>query len=464
MSTSVQNPPSLPRDEARDPSRGIDASSNAGHARRSTALFINRSYWPDAEATGQLLTELCEDLAMQFDVHVVAGRPNSNPTNEPFNPRGAERRNDVTIHRARHTCFPKRSIAGRLLNQITFFLAAFWITLRVPRPDVVVVETDPFFLAFLGTWLKFWHRCRLIVYLQDIYPDIAVALGKLREGFLARCLRRLLVACYRHADRVVVLSQDMRDAMIEQGACESRIEILPNWVDTTRIVPVKKQNGFRTRLGFDDKFVVMYSGNLGLSQPLDFVLEAAAGFRDRPQIEFVLVGDGVARQRLQDIAQQMRLPNVRFLPYQPREELASSLSAADLHLVAVDPRAYRLLMPCKVYAILSSGTPLVAIAPQASELSRTIVDQRVGLAVIPGDVAALIEAVRWAHGHRRELEQMGQRGRQLAVKMFDRRTVTGRFHRLLAQIFDEGRVGGESAARSPSSPQRHTGLSRLGGQ
>jgi glycosyltransferase involved in cell wall biosynthesis len=462
MSSSVLNPHSQPRDHAAASSRGSDVSDAENRPARPKVLFVNRSYWPDAEATGQLLTELCEDLASHYEVHVVAGQPNSNPANEPFRPRGAERHNGVTIHRVRHSRFPKRSLAGKCLNQLTFFLAAFRAALVIPRPDVVVVETDPFYLAVLGAWLKSWHRCRYIVYLQDIYPDIAVALGKLREGILTRILRRLLLASYRRADRIVVLSHDMREAMLEHGLCGSHIEMLPNWVDTSRIIPMKRRNGFRSGLGLDDKFVVMYSGNLGLSQPLDFVLEAAAALGDRPEIEFLLVGEGVAKGRLQDSARQRRLPNVRFLPYQPREELASSLSAADLHLVTVDPRAYRLLMPCKTYAILASGTPLLAIAPRESELSRTVVEQRVGLAVSPGDVGELTGAVRWALAHRSELAQMGERARQLAVATFDRPAATGRFHRLLARTLEEGRVTADGAACCPSTPQHSSGLSQIG--
>jgi glycosyltransferase involved in cell wall biosynthesis len=419
------------------PASDLAARSGTSGCNRPTVWFINRSYWPDAEATGQLLTELCEDLSVTFDVHVIAGQPNSNPTNEPYRRRGTEQRNGVQIHRAWHTRFSKGSLTGRCLNQIGFFLGALWSTIVLPRPDVVVVETDPFFLTLLGIWLRWRHRCRLIVSLQDIYPDIAVALGKLREGILARTLRRLLTRAYRRAHRVVVLSQDMRDVVIEQGLNPMQIEILPNWVDTKRIVPIKEQNGFRAGAGLDRKFVVMYSGNMGLSQPLDVVLRAADRLRERPEIQFLLVGDGVAKRRLQDDAETMRLHNVRFLPYQPRKELARSLSAADLHIVAVDPRVCRLLMPCKIYAIFASGTPLVAIAPPESELSRIVSSQRVGITVAPGDANSLIDAIRWGAENRHELERMGERARHLAVTRFDRRSATQRFGVLVTAVLKE---------------------------
>src|SRR5262249_25801742 len=118
MSASLLNPHTLPADAAATSSRGSEPPGAAGRDSPPTALFINRSYWPDAEATGQLLTELCEALASHFEIHVVAGQPNSNPTNEPYKTHGEEHRNDVTIHRVRHTHFDKHSFAGRCLNQL----------------------------------------------------------------------------------------------------------------------------------------------------------------------------------------------------------------------------------------------------------------------------------------------------------------------------------------------------------
>src|SRR5262245_8796809 len=123
---------------------------------RPRVVFFNRSYWPDAEATGQLLTELCEDVAADFDVSVVAGRPNTSFVDERAEAK-SRTRNGVTIDRCRHTRFPKRSKLGRTINWLTYFLSAFFVGLRLRRPHVVVVETDPPFLCLLGWFLKRWH-------------------------------------------------------------------------------------------------------------------------------------------------------------------------------------------------------------------------------------------------------------------------------------------------------------------
>lgn len=401
------------------------------NARRERILFLNRSYWPDAEATGQLLTELCEDLAQQFDVTVVAGQPNQNPKNETFVQNGSDVHNGVTIERVGHPQFSKRSMFGRAINLIGFLLAATLRVLRVKRPDIVVVETDPFLLPLLGRWLKWWHGARFVVYLQDLYPDVAVALDKVQEGWLTRLLRWQLCQAYRQADKIIVLSGDMRDRLIQWRLSGRQIVCVENWVDTSSVFPVKNENTVRSRLSLDDQFIVMHSGNMGLTQYLGNVIEAANHLADRTDIEILLVGDGATRRDLEHQAAELKLKNVRFLPYQPRNELAQSLSAADVHLISMHPLAHHCLMPSKLYGILASGTAVVVIAAVDSELSRLVVEWQVGLAVPPNDPIALSKKLRWCAENRELLRDMGQRARQLAVDLFDRKRQTARFAEVL---------------------------------
>ncbi len=319
-------------------------------SRRPRLLFLNRSYWPDAEATGQLLTELCEDLAERFDVTVVAGQPNWNAEGAGFQRRGVQCRAGVTIRRVRHTRFAKRSVVGRVLNQLTFFAAATFAALALKRPDIVVVETDPPFLALLGTLARRRFGCPLVVYLQDIYPDVAVALGKLPKGFPTNLLHRWLHGTYRRADQVIVLSQDMRATLRRSGVAEERIAVVPNWADAAHIYPIDPaENHFRQRQQLNGQFVVMYSGNMGLTQRLDQVLLVADSLRNRRDLMFLLIGGGTARPALERQAADLRLPNVRFLDYQPQSELPHSLSAADIHLLPVDPR----VVPCPASCMAS---------------------------------------------------------------------------------------------------------------
>lgn len=401
---------------------------------RPRILFLNRSYWPEVEATGQLLTELLEDLAPRFDVAVIPGQPNQNPERAEYRPVGVQRRHGVAIHRVFNFRFPKRRLLGRAVNLLSYFVSAFWTALFLPRPDVIVVETDPPVLGLLGDFLRHWHGCKLVVYLQDIYPDLAVVLGKFPDSWWVRWVRSLLFRAYRDADRVVVLSRDMQALLTESGVPAQKVECIPNWVDAKSVVPVKQDNPFRVRHGINGDFVVMYSGNLGLTQRLEHVLQAADRLRDRPEVLLLLVGNGALKPSLEQHAKQLQLGNVRFLDYQAKGELAQSLSAADLHLIPLHPQLARCLMPSKLYGILASGTAILAPAPAQSELGATVQGQGVGLVVSPEDPQALAEAIRWCADHRAEVQRMGESARALAVAEYDRPRVTARFADLLTRV------------------------------
>jgi len=394
-------------------------------------LIFNRSYWPDAEASGQLLTELCEDLACDFDLTVVAGQPNQNPSGVPCKSWGRDQHHGVNIRRVPHLTLGKTSLWGRAVNMLTYLAGAAVTALCVSRPAAVVVETDPFLLPIIGRWLQWRHRCRLIVYLQDIYPDVAVALNKVRQGWFTNLLRRWLFSIYRQADRVIVLGDDMRSILTESGVSPERITVLPNWADTTRIYPIRDANSFRQREHLEGHFVVMYSGNMGLCQSLDEVLEAAARIRDRRDILFVLIGDGASRPRLEQFVRERGLENVRFLPYQPHSELAHSLSAADLHLVPLDARVTGCVVPSKLYGILAAGVPALVIADERCEASRVVERSHTGRIVPPGNPDLLVDTIAWCADHRQELLEMGSRARQLAEREYDRKTASKRFAHLL---------------------------------
>jgi colanic acid biosynthesis glycosyl transferase WcaI len=416
---------------------------------RKRVMFINRSYWPDAEATGQLLTELCEDLSTSFDVTVICGQPNDNPAGEEYRRRGTQLRNGVRVRRVRHTRFQKRYLPGRIVNYLSFLWGAFWAAFWARRPDVVVVETDPPLLCVIGWYLQRVRGAKMVIYLQDIHPDIAVALGKIRNGRLTRFVRRLLFHIYRRADRVVVLSRDMRQHVIDSGVDAERVVSIPNWIDTEHVRPVKDCNAFREQHKLNGEFVAMYSGNLGLCQRLDDLIAAAGQLKDRQDIRFLFVGEGALKADLVEQVLERALPNVRFLPYQPKSKLAESLSAADLHLVPLDPRIASCLMPCKLSGVLASGTAYIAVAPENCELAELTRERGVGLVVPPGQPKLLADQIANFVDQRQELQAMGSRGRRLAEVEYDRRCVTPRFAGVLEDVLG---IAPEAVVEEPGIP------------
>ncbi len=305
------------------------------------------------------------------------------------------------------------------------------VACRLPRPDGIVAETDPPLLGALAAVLKRRCGCRLIYNVRDLYPDIAEVTGGVRSPFLLDLLRRGNDYAYERADLIVTLGHDMAQRIVDKGVPRDKVVVVPDWVDCGRIHPLDNNP---LRRSFGDKFVVMYSGNIGLSQQLEVVLEAADRLRDDQRIMFAMIGEGARRKWLQERAIAMGLTNVPFRPYQPLEKLAESLGAADLHLIPLAAGAAGCLVPSKIYGILAAGRPFIAMMEETAEVARIARDNAVGFVVQPGDTAALIGAIREAVDAPEGLKQMGSRARRLAEMRFDRMKVTSRFSAMLAGV------------------------------
>ena len=417
-------------EEAGERERFVESKVPVG---RTRVLFLNRSFWPDREATGQFLTELCDDLSIDHEVTVVAG---PSYQTKDGNSRGLrlwsrERRGRVTIIRTWGTRFSKSNLAGRLVNLGTYYLLAAIVAYRLPRPDVIVAETDPPLLGALAAVLKRRWGCRLVYNVRDLYPDIAEVTDGVRSPFLLDLLRRGNDYAYERADLIVTLGRDMARRIVDKGVPTEKVVVVPDWVDCGRIGPLAS-NPFRRSFG--NKFVVMYSGNIGLSQQLELVLEAAGRLRDDDRILFALIGEGARKNWLEERARAMGLKNVRFLPYQPLENLGESLSAADLHLIPLAPGVAGCLVPSKIYGILAAGRPFIAMMEDSAEVAQIARDNAVGFVVRPGDVDALVGAIREGVDAPERLRQMGLRARRLAELRFDRIKVTSMFGAMLAGV------------------------------
>jgi colanic acid biosynthesis glycosyl transferase WcaI len=402
---------------------------------RPRVLFLNRSYWPDAEATGQLLTELCESLASSFQVAVIPGQPNKNLDRVEYLRGGIEQRNGVEIRRVRHTQFDKSNLVARACNYVTYLLMTAWRSLWVSKVDILVTETDPFMLPLWGRWLRHWHRCKWICYLQDIHPDVGVAIGKLRWNGLTRWLRNRLTAAYQRADHVIVLSEDMRTHLLSRGLKSERISVIHNWADVDSLIPQKRDNPFRVREKIPaTSFLVMYSGNLGLTQRLDQILEAAELLLNRSEILFYFVGDGAEAPRLKEETRQRGLTNVVFRPYQPKTQLGESLSAADVQIIVLQSSLVPLLMPSKLYGVLASGTCSIVVAPIDSHLARIVQDDQTGIVIANANAAEIADSIRSLADNPAFVIGAGERARRVAEDRYQRRCSSEQFHAVCQQL------------------------------
>jgi glycosyltransferase involved in cell wall biosynthesis len=329
------------------------------------------------------------------------------------------------------TKFGKRRLASRLTNLGTYYALAALASLALERPDIVVAETDPPLLGMLGALLKRRFDCRLVYNVRDLYPDIAEATGGVKSRTLLALLHHANRIAYRHADLVVTLGRDMRERIVASGIHPASVIVVPDWADTDAIRPIDP-NPYRA--GFGDKFVVMYSGNLGLSQQLEVVLDAAHALAADARIVFAFVGDGARKQWLQERSNALGLANVAFFPYRPQERLAQSLSAADLHLIPLARGTAGCMVPSKVYGILAAGRPFVAIMEERAEIARLAADHGVGFIAPPGDGAQLAAIISRAVSDTMELKTMGARARRLAERDFSRTAITAKFESVLESV------------------------------
>ena len=445
-------------------------------------VFLNRCYWPDSEATGQLLEDLCRHLAESYDVHVLCGQPNSPAPGVDYSTSGVQNRQGITIHRVKHTRFAKRIPAGRILNLLSFSRAASRYLRRVSlRPDVVVSETDPFLLPIVASQCAARSGAKLVSYLQDIYPDVAEAIGKAQEGFITRQIRTRLRRAYQASQRVVVLGSCMKERLTAMpwGIDPEIINIIPNWADSEKIHPIDSENNpFRSSNGLADRFIVMHSGNMGLTQRLDVLIEAAMSPQWPQRAVLMLVGEGAAKQQLLDQVELIRrrtsaekeLPDIddriRFMTYQPREKLCESLSAGDLHVVSMHQNITGCLCPSKLYGILAAGRPVLAIADQRTDLCRTVASESLGWTCKPGDVQGIVRCVSEACARAEECERIGRHAREIAIMKYDRQVVIKQFKEMLDDVCEQPAIvkgGGdpstdhENACKKPSGQKSVTG-------
>jgi glycosyltransferase involved in cell wall biosynthesis len=397
-------------------------------------LVVNQYFHPDRSATSQLLTELCEDLAHHHDVTVVCGRPSYDPS-ERRSVRGLfaeDHHGRIRILRSWSTTFPRTAMIGRLTNYATYLTSSVIGAMKAARPDVVLTMTDPPVVAAAAAAAASLRRVPFVYVTQDVFPEVGVVLGKIRSAPLVRALSALNRSLRGRAARVVAIGRDMERRLVTLGTDPPKIHVIPNWADGSAIRPLEGPSRLRRERGWEKRFVVMHSGNVGLSQDLGTLLSSADLLREEPDIVFAIVGEGAMKAELQATAARRRLPNVEFLPYQPKEDLADSLGAADLHIVGLRRGLAGYIVPSKVYGILAAGRPYIAGVENGAEPALIAEDHSCGIRVEPGDPAALSAAIL---GFRHDpAGEMGSNGRRALEERFDRPIATEAYRRLLESV------------------------------
>ena len=396
---------------------------------RSRILVLNQYYWPGVEATGQLLSQLCADLSSDYAVTVVTGR-----LAVPRADAGRTVHEGVEVVRVRSTAFPRRVLALRALNYLTFLVASARAAAMAPRPRVVLCMTDPPVVAFVALAVARRSRAALVVISQDVFPEIAVLLHRIENRLVVGLLRVAIRAYLKRADRVVAIGETMRRRLEEKGAARERVRVIPNWVDTAFLEEQPRENDWARQVGLTDRFVAMHSGNVGFTQDLDTLVRSGTFLRDLDDLAIAIVGDGARRAERMALAELLEVDQLRFLRYQPREALPYSLSSAHIHVVGLAPGLSGYVVPSRIYGVLAVGRPVIAAADDDSETAELVRSIGCGIVVPPGRPELLAAAIRRAHDGEYDLDAMGRRAREYAVAESDRSVAVDRYRELLAEL------------------------------
>jgi colanic acid biosynthesis glycosyl transferase WcaI len=414
-------------------------------------LVICPHYAPDTAPTGEVMTSIGTELAARgHELHVVTSLPwYQHHRIEPGWEGRVVRHEDTDVGRiTRVHPFPtdKRNIPARAAAFAGFTVLAGAAGLRGwrgHRPDAVLAMSPPLTLGAAG-WLaaRRW-RVPFVFNIQDVFPDVAVELGAITNPRVIALASWLERWTYRHSDAVTVLSDDLRDNLVTKirgtvPDAMDRVRVIPNFVDTARIAPADPgAGGYRREFGLEGRTVVMYAGNVGLSQALDLVLDTARKLADRSDVVFVINGGGSARAQLEDRA--AGLGNVRFVDFQPKERLAEVLAAGDIHVVPLKRGLARSSVPSKTYSILAAGRPVVASVDEGTEVARVVERAGAGLAVPPDDPDAFTAAVVALLDDPAGRRAMGAAGRAFVEQWASPAAVAERYDALFEELRERRR-------------------------
>jgi len=337
---------------------------------------------------------------------------------------------------------PKRVTGkGRVLHELSFGASclAWWPTLWA-RPWDAILAICPLLQSGLIPALLARHRqVPFIFHVQDLQLDAARDLAIIRQPLLFACLERLERFLFSRAQAVTTISRAMAARIIDKGAPPARVHLLPNWADLEDIKPGNRHNALRRELRLEDEILVLYAGNMGEKQGLEVILEAASRTRHNPDLRYVLVGEGAARQRLMDRASQLSLDSVRFLPLQSQERFPLLLAAADIHLVVQRHKASDLVMPSKLGNILAAGRPFIATALPDTELGRVTLESQAGLLVPPEDAGSLAQGIMDLGRDRETREKMGRKAHKFAKDRLERDKIMSAWEDLFYGLVHQGR-------------------------
>ncbi len=415
-------------------------------------LLISLVFPPDGVSTATIASQLAQNLRERgHELSVLTAVPHYNldleaRVGQPLRRRwrGLFYRSDYHGIPVWHTAITRKGgrMGGRIGGYLIFHALSFLLgAFVVGKQDVILVVSPPLTSGVVGWMLARLKRAYLVYNVQELYPEVFIKVGELRPGSIwVRVLSWVEGFVYRKAHALTVICEAFARTITNKGVPSTKVHTIPNFVDVEEIRPGAKDNPLARELNLVGHFVVLYAGNIGMTQSFDTLLEVAQRLRDTPEIRLLLVGDGVRRDYIETQVSLRNLTNVVMLPYQPRSRVPEIYATADVCLVPLMAGTATTTVPSKLYTIMASGRPALVAADAESDLAHTVQAANCGWLIPPDDPEALENSIHEAFSQDGHLHELGENGRRYVEAHFSREVITDRYHNLIETLMSERRV------------------------
>lgn len=408
-------------------------------------LILTLVFPPDNVSTAHVIGDIAKDLhALGHSVTVLTTTPHYNHDQEaeskqplrPFCGPVLKKSYYLGIP-VYHTMMPHKgsNVFLRLLSWVGFHMLSTNIGLTIiSRPDIIIAPSPPLTIG-ISAWIIGMLRGAPFIYnVQEIYPDIAIRLGALRNDMAIRFLYALERFVYKKASIITVIAPKMRQNLLMKQVPGDKVKTIPNFADVADLYPLPKINSFSQKYSIHDKFVVSYAGNFGVPQGLKTFLEAAHILRHDSNIMFTMIGDGMQREHLRHCIEALGLKDFLLLPHQPFSLIPQIYAASEANLVPQTQEAGFEAIPSKVYRIMACGRPVIAVTDPSSDLAQLVNEANCGMVVRPGSAQELARVIGWAYEHEKEWLEMGKAGCLYISQTYTRKAITERYDKLIRDV------------------------------
>lgn len=394
--------------------------------KKKKLLVYAHYYYPDVASTGQILTELCEGMKDTFDITVICVVPSyTGKIEEKYKTQRIykENINGINIVRVRVPEFEKSNKVSRIKNLLAYFFNSLIATLKIEKQDYIFTISQPPILGgILGVLGKCIKGGKLIYNIQDFNPEQTMAVGYAKNKLLLNTVMMIDKFSCKQSNEVIVVGRDMQEALRNRFNNKKVPEntFINNWIDEKEIYPLNENHpkivAFKEKYNLQDKFIIMYSGNIGLYYDLENIIKIIAKFNGREDVVFAFVGDGTVKQEIENYATENKLSNVTFIPYQDKADLVYSLNSADIHWVVNAKGIKGVSVPSKLYGVMAAGKPVLGVLDEGSE-ARLIVDEcNCGVCTEPGNYDEIYNKIEYILNNKEKVKGLGENGRKYLEK------------------------------------------------